>query len=58
MLQEIHLDRGCFACVLGGPDRRTLFMIANEWGGAEETGGARKGQVLAVAALVPGIGWP
>ena len=25
-LQEITLDRGCFACRLGGADRRTLFM--------------------------------
>src|SRR5206468_8684403 len=26
----IDLDRGCFACALGGPDGRTLFMIATE----------------------------
>src|SRR5712691_2333467 len=26
--QTIELDRGCFACMLGGPDRSTLFMIA------------------------------
>ena len=58
VMQVIDLDRGCFACMLGGPDRRTLFMIVNEWGGAENMGGARKGQVLSVEALVPGIGWP
>ena len=33
VLQTIELDRGCFACALGGPDRATLFMIANEWNG-------------------------
>jgi sugar lactone lactonase YvrE len=44
--------------MLGGADRRTLFMTANEWGGAEGIGRARKGQVLAVEVLVPGIGWP
>jgi sugar lactone lactonase YvrE len=58
VLQVIDLDRGCFACVLGGPDRRTLFMTVNEWGGAEGMGGTRKGQVLSVEADVPGIGWP
>jgi sugar lactone lactonase YvrE len=58
VLQVIDLDRGCFACVLGGPDRRTLFMTVNEWGGAEEMGGTREGQVLAVKVDVPGTGWP
>ena len=33
MLQTIELDRGCFACALGGPDGRTLFMVAAEWNG-------------------------
>src|SRR3989454_3480192 len=28
--ETIELDRGCFACALGGPDRRTLFIIAKE----------------------------
>ena len=58
VLQVIDLDRGCFACVLGGPDRRTLFMTVNEWGGAENMIGNRKGQVLAVEVQMPGIGWP
>jgi sugar lactone lactonase YvrE len=33
VLQLIDLDRGCFACALGGPDGATLFMVANEWSG-------------------------
>src|SRR5262249_43084833 len=33
VLQTINLDRGCFACMLGGADRRTLFMMAAEWRG-------------------------
>src|SRR5215212_9295342 len=32
-LQRIELDRSCYACMLGGPDRRTLFMMAAEWRG-------------------------
>ena len=59
VLQTINLDRGCFACMLGGADRRTLFMMAAAWGGPESmAGGARTGQVLAVEAPAPGAGWP
>lgn len=59
ILQVIDLDRGCFACVLGGPDRRTLFLAVNEWGGAENMGGGPlRGQVLTAEAPAPGIGWP
>lgn len=59
VLQVIDLDRGCFACVLGGGDRRTLYMTVNEWGGAESTeGGAPMGQVLAADVGAPGAGWP
>jgi sugar lactone lactonase YvrE len=37
VLQTIDLDRGCFACMLGGMERGTLFMVAQEWGGMEST---------------------
>lgn len=59
VLQTIDLDRGCFACVQGGDDRRTLFMVANQWGGPTSMGDqTRMGQVLAVEAPAPGAGWP
>jgi sugar lactone lactonase YvrE len=59
VLQTINLDRGCFACMLGGVDRRTLFMMAAEWRGPENMAdGARTGQVLAVEAPAQGVGWP
>ncbi len=59
VLETISLDRGCFACMLGGADRRTLFMMVAEWHGPEKmTGEARTGQVLTVAAPAPGVGWP
>jgi sugar lactone lactonase YvrE len=59
VLQTIELDRGCFACALGGADRRTLFMVVTEWSGtANMAGGGRTGQVLAVEAPAPGVGWP
>jgi sugar lactone lactonase YvrE len=59
VLNEITLDRGCFACMLGGPDRRTLFLVANEWGDAEASSDSPgRGQVLTVPAPAPGVGWP
>jgi sugar lactone lactonase YvrE len=59
VLQTIELDRGCFACMLGGADRRTLFMVATEWSGtANMADGSRTGQVLTVEAAAPGAGWP
>jgi sugar lactone lactonase YvrE len=59
VLQTIHLDRGCFACTLGGADRRTLFLMANEWHGpANMADGPRMGQVLTAEAPAPGVGWP
>jgi len=59
VLQTIDLDRGCFACMLGGADRRTLFLVATEWRGTEHMAeGARTGQVLTAEAPAPGAGWP
>ena len=59
VLQTIPLDRGCFACALGGVDRRTLFLTANEWrGAAKMTDGQPSGQVLTARAPAPGVGWP
>jgi sugar lactone lactonase YvrE len=59
ILQTIKLDRGCFACALGGANKRTLFIVANDWGGPESmAGGARQGQVIMADAHAPGAGWP
>jgi len=59
VLQTVNLDRGCFACMLGGPGDRTLFMLAAEWHGAAAMAGApRTGQLLFVEAPAPGAGWP
>jgi sugar lactone lactonase YvrE len=59
VLQMVGLDRGCFACALGGPDRQTLFMMATEWNGpANMFAGPRTGQVVATEAPAAGAGWP
>jgi sugar lactone lactonase YvrE len=47
--QIIELDKACFACALGGPDGRTLFMMANDM---PPNFGARTGLVLAAEVAV------
>ena len=61
VLDRIELDRAGFACMLGGPDRRTLFMLAADWRGIEKVDQAiadRTGQVLTAPAPAAGVGWP
>ncbi len=59
VLQTIELDRGCFACMLGGTDNKTLFMAAAEWHGFDKMIGApRTGKLLTFDAPAPGAGWP
>src|SRR5437016_7796731 len=59
--QAVDVDRGCFACMLGGRDKKTLFIVAAEWRGMEklaEVARARTGQLLTVETPVHGTGWP
>jgi sugar lactone lactonase YvrE len=66
VLERVELDAPCFACMLGGEDRRTLFMLTADWRmneGFEDniarlTTGARTGRLLAAPAHAPGVGWP
>ena len=59
VLRTIDTDRGCFACMLGGADGRTLFVLAAEWHGMEHIAdGARTGNVLVAEAPAPTVGWP
>ena len=60
VLRRVPLDRGAFACVLGGPDGRTLFVTAARWQGMTESEmvAPGSGQVLTVPVEVPGAGRP
>ena len=59
VLQTVELDRGCFACMLGGTDGNTLFLVVREWHGFEHMAdGAGTGQVLTMVAPAPRAGWP
>ncbi|HEU5239260.1 MAG TPA: SMP-30/gluconolactonase/LRE family protein [Pyrinomonadaceae bacterium] len=59
ILQTVGLDRGCFACMLGGENGKTLFIMAAEWHGMDKMIGApRTGQVLTIEAPAPHAGRP
>ena len=61
VLDRIKLDRPCFATMLGGPRRCTLFMMANKFLGPDrfdEMLAMRAGQVLVAEVQTPGAGWP
>jgi sugar lactone lactonase YvrE len=59
VLDKLALERGAFACVLGGPDRRTLYITAARWFGMDRMAGmGGTGQVLAIPAPHAGSGWP
>jgi sugar lactone lactonase YvrE len=66
VLERVQLDMPCFACMLGGEDGKTLFMLAADWrisdspadNMARLTGGSRTGRLLIAPAPAPGAGWP
>ena len=50
VLDTVTADRGCFACMLGGDDGRTLFIAAAQWRGMDalaKDGPGLTGQLLA-----------
>jgi sugar lactone lactonase YvrE len=58
VLETVELDRGAFACALGGPEGRTLCVVTAEWRGMSELVRPGSGQVLTIDVDVPGAGWP
>lgn len=40
VLDTVKIDLACFACMLGGDDGRTLYMVANQWEGGKASNGA------------------
>jgi sugar lactone lactonase YvrE len=53
-LDTVAVDRGCFACMLGGADGSTLYIVANRYSG----GRASDGIVLTLPVAVPHAGRP
>jgi sugar lactone lactonase YvrE len=65
-MDHVEHDGMPFACTLGGPDGRTLFILAADWHMNEDpadniarlTSGTRTGRVLVAQAPAAGAGWP
>jgi sugar lactone lactonase YvrE len=51
-------DRGAFACMLGGPERRTLFVLVAGSSNPEECARNRNGAILATEVAISGDGLP
>jgi sugar lactone lactonase YvrE len=61
VLERIELERACYACMLGGDDGRTLYMMVADWWGVERMGElfqAHTGAVMATRAPAPHAGRP
>jgi sugar lactone lactonase YvrE len=59
ILARIEVDGlGCFACMLGGADQQTLFIVAREWTGLGGQVSERSGQILTAIAPSMHAGWP
>lgn len=58
VLQTVETDRPAFACMLGGPERRHLFVLTARTASAEEARSALSGRIEVLEVDVPGAGWP
>ena len=58
ILEEIATDRPAFACMLGGNDRRTLYICTSEMSPASDTVARRPGRIQTREVDVPGVGLP
>jgi sugar lactone lactonase YvrE len=58
VLQVVDTRDTCYACMLGGPDGRTLFMLTASSSLAERAAGERAGRILVTEVAVPHAGLP
>ncbi len=58
IVDVVETDNRCFACMLGGPDRRTLFMLTSQFSLEIEAAPRRTGNVLIADVATPGAGLP
>jgi sugar lactone lactonase YvrE len=61
VVERIELDDFCFACMLGGQDGRTLYMLVAAWRGLErmhELFTSNTGRIISARAPAPHAGRP
>ena len=57
VLQRVGVEHQAYACMLGGADRRTLYLCTAATHDPAQTG-ANTGRIEAVVVDVPGAGLP
>jgi sugar lactone lactonase YvrE len=58
VLERIAADQGCFACMLGGADRRTLYVLTAASSDPAACAATRTGRIEAAQVDVAGAGLP
>ena len=58
ILATVQTDQPCFACMLGGPDGLTLYMLTAPTSVAQLAATAAQGRVMAARVLSPRAGRP
>ncbi len=58
ILERIDVGRGAFACMLGGEDRRTLYVCTADSHNPERQRAERNGRIEAFQVSTPGAGLP
>jgi sugar lactone lactonase YvrE len=58
VLEVVDPGESCFACMLGGDDGRTLFMLAAERSASHQTAGTPTGRVVIANVDAPRAGFP
>ena len=58
IVDRVGVSARAFACMLGGAERRTLFIMAAESFNAEEVRAKRSGRIETATVEIPGAGLP
>jgi len=58
ILDEVTFSQNCFACMLGGDDRRVLYAMTAPTSVAADASARRDGRIEAATVAVPGAGRP
>jgi sugar lactone lactonase YvrE len=58
IIATVRTSQPCFACMLGGPDRRTLYVMTAPSSSPAAVSTARLGAIECIEVSTPGAGWP
>jgi len=58
IVAAVQTDQPCFACMLGGEDRRSLYMMTAPSSVADVVSTARQGHIVSARVETPGAGRP